>query len=347
MSETRTDPQEAPHLPGIVPRGSDPLPEKPGPIDPTNPLVKLALQFFVIPMAIVLVCITLVFVFRWLTFEKRDLSAYVSALHSATRPAAQKEHDALKILNYIQETKRWQSIYDVTEQLRFNREKFLAQNPEFTAKVSQVFQQASGSDRKMKQYLAQVLGLVGDRETLPVLIQALKDSDSELVIHSMVAMGRIQDPSAVPALIEQSEASDPGIRQTAIFVLGSFNEPRAVDRCAQSLYDPDLLVRWNAAFALGQQKDPRSIEVLKSFLDSALIEKAFHEYHLNFASASSKDSSSPQFHPERLEQYRATAVRLLAQFTDENLRAALRATAKNDPQPKIQQAAIDGLKNLR
>ena len=111
------DPEEGPRLPGVVPTGSDAgLPT----VEPVNPLVKLAVQFFVIPMAIVVLCVGLVFIFRWLTWEKRDISAYLSALSSGTRSSSQKEQDALKLLNYIQDAKRWQGIYDVTEQLRLS-----------------------------------------------------------------------------------------------------------------------------------------------------------------------------------------------------------------------------------
>src|SRR5262245_55713630 len=121
------NPAKGPKLPGIVPIGGDP---QPGLIEPVNPLVRLATQFFIIPLAIVIFCVFRVFVCRRLTWEKRDLSAYLTALSSTTRSSTQKEQDALKMLNYIQESKRWQSIYDVTEQLRLNREKFLQDNPE-------------------------------------------------------------------------------------------------------------------------------------------------------------------------------------------------------------------------
>jgi len=341
MADDPSTPAKGPNLPGIVPIGGDPLP---GPIEPVNPLVRLATQFFVIPMAIVIFCIFLVFVFRWLTWEKRDLSTYISALSSTTRSSSQKEQDAIKMLNYIQESKRWQSIYDVTEQLRLNREKFLQENPEFPSKIARLFRETAGDDRRVRQYLAQVLGLVGGPEVVPVLIDSLNDSDSETAIHAMVALGRIGDPQCIPALLTQSRSPDRGLRQTAVFVLGNFHDPAAISRCAETLNDPDLLVGWNAAFALARQGDARSVPTLERFLDQDYVDRMGREYAPTVSATAPAGAPLATFHPERLEQYRATAVKLLAQFQDPRIQKELQSTASNDKQLKVRQAAIEALK---
>jgi len=340
-----TSSAHGPRLPGIVPIGSDGETV----IEPLNPLVRLAVQFFVIPMAIVVFCVLLVFVFRWLTWENRDLSAYLSALNSATRSSSRKEQDALKLLNYIQDAKHWQSIYDVTEQLRFNRQAFLAENPDFPVKVAQIFGQSSGADRQVRQYLAQVLGLVGGPEVVSVLISALDDSDTETVIHSMVALGRIGDATAISHLVEASKSSDRGLRQTAIFVLGNFADPRAIARCAEALNDPDLLVEWNAAFALARQKDARAVPILERFLDEEYVQHVAKKYTPTVGTASTGNDKNQlaTFHPERLEQYRATAVRLLGQFSDARIQKELQKAAGEDKQLKVRQAAIEALNHKK
>ncbi len=333
------DSEKGPHLPGINPLGGGGGPA----LEPVNPLVKLAVQFFLIPLAIVVFCVVLVFIFRLLTREKQDISTYLSALSSATRSNSQKEQDASNLLRYIQEAKRWQSIYDVTEQIRFNREKFLKENPDFSTQVAQVFQKSAGSDHQVRQYLAQVLGLVGGPEVVGALTAALGDSDAETAIHAMVALGRIGDPSAIPALLEVSTSSDRGLRQTAIFVLGSFKEKAALERCAEAMNDPDLLVQWNAAFALAQQRDARAMPMLERFLDEEYVARAVENYAPT-PGAGDEKTRLATFHPERLEQYRATAVRLLGQFQNEGIRKKLQTTAEHDSQLKVRQAAIEALK---
>lgn len=338
-------PGEGPKLPGITPIGGENGP----PVETVNPLLRLVAQFFVIPMAIVLFCVGLVFVFRWLTWEKRDVTAYLNALGSASRAPAQKQQDALQLLNYIQEAKRWQGIYDVTQELRFNREGFLAEHRDFPARVAEVFRQASGGDRQVRQYLAQVLGLVGGPESVAVLLGALDDADSETVVHSLVALGRIGDSAALPALLQASQSADRGIRQTAIFVLGNFNDPGAIARCAEALNDADLLVSWNAAFALARNHDPRAAPVLERFLDLDFIERSTRAYQPTGGTgtgAASRDAL-PTFNPERLEQYRVIAVRLLGQFADPKILKELETTAGQDKQLKVRQAAIETLNRQR
>ncbi len=335
--------RDGPRLPGIVPRGGD----KPGETaEPVNPLVKLAVQFFVIPMAIVVFCIALVFIFRLLTYEKQDMEAYLSALSSVTRSSSQKEQDAMKMLNYIQESKSWQSIYDVTEQLRFNRQKFLATNPDFPDKVAQIFQRASGSDQRIRQYLAQVLGLVGGPKAVSALVASLKEDDSETAIHSMVALGKIGDLKALPALLEVSHSGDRGLRQTAVFVLGNFHDKAALERCAEAMHDPDLLVTWNAAFALARQSDSRAVPVLREFLEQGYVERVTKEYAPTTGVTQETGVGKvvlATFHPERLLEYRCSAVRLLGQFSDPMIKKELQRVAESDKQLRVRQAAIEAM----
>ena len=299
-------------------------------------------------MAIVIFCVALVFIFRWLTREQQDIHAYLSALNSDTRPTAKKEQDALKLLTYIQESKRWQSIYDVTQQLQFNRKAFLAQNPEFPAKVARAFQRSKESDHRLRQYLVQVLGLVGGEEAVSVLLEALKDTDSEIVIHSMISLGRLEETRALPPLVEISQSSDRGLRQTAIFVLGNFHDPTALERCAQALDDSDPLVQWNAAFALARQKDARSVPILERLLDGDYVDRVAKNYMPTRSPEKNQSSHSlATFQPERLEQYRATAIQLLGKFKDASLRKELERVASSDKQLKVRQAAIETLKSIK
>ncbi len=331
-----------PPLSGVIPTGDDD-----GKIvEAVNPLIKLAIQFFVIPLAIVAFCVALVFIFRWLTWEKQDTESYLAALSSATRSSSQKEQAALKLLNYIQESKRWQGIYDMTEQLRFNREKFLVENPDFAVKVAQIFQNSPGAERSVRQYLVQVLGLVGHREVLPMLISALNDPDSMTVIHAMVALGRIGIPDAIPAILGVSKSEDRGLRQTAIFVLGNFHEPAAIARCAEALNDSDLLVSWNAAFALARYGDHRAVPILEQFLDAEYIERVTRDYRPTLGFGVTDDDKRDRlstFYPERLEEYRVIAIRLYGQFADGKILEKLREVAQKDKQLKVRQAAIETL----
>src|SRR6185295_4517585 len=127
----------SPLPPKTVFRGEEPTEER-------SPLVVLALQFFVIPLLIVLFCVGLYFIFRWLTYERRDVNDYLSALNA--KSASSRQEAAFALLNYIQEAKRWQSLSDLNDQLRFDREKFLKENPAFVEKLIAQFKEARGRD---------------------------------------------------------------------------------------------------------------------------------------------------------------------------------------------------------
>lgn len=297
-------------------------------------------------MAIVFVCVALAFVFRLLTYEKKDMETYLSALNSASRSSSQKEQAALKMLNYIQEAKRWQGIYDVTEQLRFNRQKFLEENPDFPMRVARIFREASGSDRRIRQYLAQVLGLVGGEDAVAALISVLRGGDSEAAIHSMIALGRIGDPMAIPTLLEMSHSGDRGVRQTAIFVLGSFKDPMAQRRVVEALGDPDVLVTWNAALALGRTGDVRALPILREFLDEDYVERMVKNYTPTVSAEGGGKATVATFRPERLLEYRCSAVRMLGQFSDLNLKKELQRVAQNDKQLRVRQEAIEALHKM-
>src|ERR1700693_3384144 len=149
----------------------------------------LMVQLFVIPLAVVLFCVALAGLFMWLPAERKGLDDYLGALRASS--GEQRTQQARYLLNYIQDAKRWQGIFDVTAQISADREKFLAANPRAVAGIVQVFEESKGQDAKTRRYLALVLGLLGDREAVPTLRTGLRDSDAETVKNCLWALGRI------------------------------------------------------------------------------------------------------------------------------------------------------------
>src|SRR5881409_2685292 len=100
---------------------SEELPE-----EKSRPLT-LLVQLVVIPLAVVAFCVTLGGLVMWLTSERKDFDDYVRALQASRGP--KRGQQAQYLLNYIEESKRWQGIFDVTAQISADREQFLAHNP--------------------------------------------------------------------------------------------------------------------------------------------------------------------------------------------------------------------------
>jgi HEAT repeat protein len=65
-------------------------------------------------------------------------------------------------------------------------------------------------------YAARTLGILGDTQAIPTLIQCLRDEDIDVSIDAAEALGRIGEPSVVPALIESLTHDPNGEVKTAV-----------------------------------------------------------------------------------------------------------------------------------
>jgi len=327
----------SPLPPKTVFRGEEPSEER-------SPLVVLVLQFFVIPLLIVLFCVSLYFIFRWLTYERRDVNDYLGALNAQS--ASSRQEAASALLNYIQEAKRWQSLSDLNDQLRFDREKFLRENPEFVPKLIEAFKEARGKDPKVVQYISQVLSLVGGPEASDALLETLKEGGSaNQDIFVMIALGKLRDVRGVPLILERLDNSDPGVKYAALFSLGFFQEPNAVAALKRALNDPDPLADWNAAFSLarvsaakGSERREEAVPVLKRLLDPEFVQR------IAAGRPGEGGSRGPVLSEAQVELYRVRGVQLLGIFLNDRLRVDLQKVADHDPQLGVRQAAIDVLR---
>src|ERR1043166_3117744 len=173
----------------------------------------LAVQLFVIPLAVVLFCVALAGLFIWLTAERKGLDDYLNALRATS--GQQRSQQAQYLLNYIQDSKRWQGIFDVTARISADRDQFLAKNPRAVTDILQVFEESKGQDPRTRRYLALVLGLLGDREVGPALRGGLSESDAETVKNCVWALGRLGDDDSALRIIELTHSDESSVRLMA------------------------------------------------------------------------------------------------------------------------------------
>jgi HEAT repeat protein len=292
---------------------------------------KIVLQFFVIPMLIVAFCVAIVFVFRWLTFEQRSVDEYLVMLKQST--ATVERGQAAKnlladLMTYIPESKRWQGIYDVTQQLRTDKEKFLREHPNFTEKVIDIFEN-SQDDPKVRRYLALTLGIIGNENATAALLKAVGDKDTETEIAALIALGNIRDKKSLPVILQAARSDDAGVRQTAIYVLGAFDDAELARPLEAALNDPDELVTWNAAFALARRGSSAGEKVLTRLLDFEYVSK--------------RESITVA----QRQQYRVAAIQQLAKLNAAGVASQLKKLSTTDPDMPVRQAAIEALKTLK
>jgi HEAT repeat protein len=149
----------------------------------------------------------------------------------------------------------------MTQQVSFNREQFLKENPAFAAQVLNAFEDR-GQDVKTRRYLALILGLVGDKSAVPALSAALKEDDSILVRNSLWVIGRVGDASTIPQIAPFTASDKPVLRLMAVFSLGSIDSSDTLPYLKSALNDNEHVIRWNAALLLAQRNDDSGKSVL-------------------------------------------------------------------------------------
>jgi len=294
----------------------------------------LAVQLFVIPLAVVLFCVALAGLFMWLTAERKGLDDYLGALRASS--GEQRTRQAQYLLNYIQDSKRWQGIFDVTAQISADRERFLARNPHAVTDIVQVFAESQGQDPKTRRYLALVLGLLGDHQAVAVLRGGLADGDAETVKNCLWALGRLDDEDSVPRFIELTRNDEQSVRLMAVYVLGSMKSPAAQSVLAASLNDPDEMVKWNAAFGLASKGNIAAWDVLARLLDKEYVDRV--------TQLMSKEGRPLA---ENVQRYRVAAVMWLAKLDPSKATPLLEKTSTSETDLRVRNAAIQQLNSLR
>ncbi len=294
----------------------------------------LAVQLFVIPLAVVLFCVALAGLFMWLTAERKGLDDYLGALRASS--GEQRTRQAQYLLNYIQDSKRWQGIFDVSAQISADRDQFIAKNPHAVTDIVQVFEESKGQDPKTRGYLALVLGLLGDRQALAPLREGLNDSDPDTVKNCLWALGRLGDEQSVLRIIELTHSDEQSVRLMAVYVLGSLKDPSARQVLEASLNDPDELVKWNAAFGLASEGDATAWDVLARLLDKEYVDRV--------TQLMPKEGRPLA---ENIQRYRMAAVMWLVKLNPARATPLLEKMSTSETDLQVRNAAIQQLNSLR
>ena len=204
--------------------------------------------------------------------------------------------------------------------------------------VSQVFDEAKDQDPKTRRYLSLVLGMLGDKESIPRLRAGLDDADAETVKNCLWALGRIGDEGSAGRMMALARHDEPSVRMMAVYVLGSVSDPQARGVLMAALNDPDILVTWNAAFGLARKGDAAGREVLERLLDKAYVDRVTQEMAKN-------NQAAPV--PENLQRYRAAAVTWLAKLDPVGTMPLLEKLSVNETDLVVRNAALQQLNQLK
>jgi len=273
----------------------------------------LVLQFFIFPMAIVAVCVTVFVIFGLIASEGKGARAYLDEVRTGSA------------------NRRWQAAFELSKVLQARKDPSLA-DPAFADELVRVFSGAGADDPRVRRYLALALGRLGDKRAVPALVLAAEpkgdaSADPDTQVYAVWALGAIGDPEAVPTLVSLARSEDAGLRKAAVHALGSFPGEAARAALLTAVNDPVEDVRWNAAVALARRRDPAAAPVLLQMMDRR---------HL----AAIADLTAEQREEAVLQATQAAAV-----VPDPALRSALEGLRDSDPSMQVRataRAALDG-----
>jgi hypothetical protein len=281
----------------------------------------LVLQFFIFPMAIVAVCVTVFVIFGLISQDKHTPREYLAEARAG---------------GGMFNIRRWQAAYALANILESPKELAAArQDPKFAEEVLDLYrtsQKGEGDDVLLRRYLTLALGRLADaRATTELRTAALQEGgDPQTRIYAIWALGAIADPAVVPELVALSTHEDAGLRKAAVHALGGFPGEPAGQALRESLKDGTEDVRWNAALALGRRGDVAAAPELQKMLDRA---------HLEALAAAPEVPPEKRMTPEQLEDVLLEAVKWAAIVPDPALGATLERLRDTDPSLKVREAA--------
>lgn len=215
----------------------------------------LAVQFFLIPLAVVGVVVLVYGGFRMLVTNERTPEEFLDDVRAGGRD------------------RRWPAAYELSRLL--DRPETEAQHPDLGAAIVRAFTDSAGDDPRVRRYLALAVGRL---RMLPpgateALVEALDDPDSETRISVIWALASIGDRSVVDEIEAMYLSDDAGVRKMAVYALGALPADEQAATLRNALDDAAPDVRWNAAVALARHGRADGLRVLGRMLDRDYVQR--------------------------------------------------------------------------
>lgn len=221
------------------------------------PLTKapaLAVQFFLIPLAVVAMVILVYGGFRMLLTSERTPEEFLQDVQTGGRE------------------RRWPAAYELSRMMADPDVE--ARHPMLGPAIVRAFTDSEGDDPRVRRYLALAVGRLTDPppDALSALLGGLADPDTDTKISVIWALASLGDPSVTSDIEKMYRSEDAGVRKMAVYALGGLGSGgAAVLRTA--LEDPVPDVQWNAAVALARHGKDDGVTVLRRMLDREYVER--------------------------------------------------------------------------
>jgi len=282
-----------------------------------NPLVAapaLAVQFFLIPLAVVGIAVTVYVGFRSLLVDGRTAQDYLAEVRNGGSD------------------RRWPAAYELS---RLMADPQVRADPALGPELVKAFEAAPDSDPLVKRYLALAIGRLDPPlppKAIEDLTRALDSSDGDTRISAIWALGSSGDAAVVPTLEPLYESPDGGVRKIVVYALGALPGEAQIATLRKALQDSTPDVRWNAAVALARKGSHDGVPVLRQMLDRQHVEQSVTR------DVRQDDDRDP------IAEVMISGLRAAATLKDDALKPSVMNLSQQDRSMRVRQAALEALK---
>ena len=282
-------------------------------VNPLRAAPALAVQFFLIPLAVVGMVVLVYGGFRMLVTTERTPQELLVDVQSGGRE------------------RRWPAAYELSRMLADPQTE--AQNPELGAAIVQAFTDADGGDPRLRRYLALAIGRLAAPPINAVdeLRGALNDPDNETRISVIWALASLGAGGVVADIEAMYASDDAGVRKMAVYALGTLPGSGDHGTLRNALDDPAADVQWNAAVALARHGRDDGITVLRRMLDREYVSRMVTR------SAAAEAAIDP------VSEVIVSGLQAAATLGAAELRPSVEALSESDANLRVREVAIKTL----
>ena len=282
-------------------------------VSPITAVPALAVQFFLIPLAVVGMVVLVYGGFRMLLSSERTPQELLSDVRVGGRE------------------RRWPAAYELSRLL--SNPETETQFPGLGTDIVQAFSQSDGDDPRVRRYLALALGRLNNPPAAAVgeLLASLEDPDTETRISVIWALASLGDATTVGEIAQMYQSDDSGVRKMAVYALGILSPDGRDAVLRTALEDSVADVQWNAAVALARHGNRDGMVVIGRMLDRGYVERM----------VTRTPTSDATIDP--VSEVIVSGLQAAAALRASELRSSIEALSESDENLRVREVALTAL----
>jgi|TARA_B100001123_G_C15328618_1_gene1030433 HEAT repeat protein len=282
-------------------------------VNPLSAAPALAVQFFLIPLAVVGMVVLVYGGFRMLLSSERTPQELLSDVQVGGRE------------------RRWPAAYELSRLLS-NPETEI-QFPGLGANIVQAFSNSDNDDPRVRRYLALAIGRLNSPPPSAVseLLASLDDSDTETRISVIFALASLGDVATIDEISRMYQSDDAGVRKMVVYAVGILSPDGQDATLRTALEDSVADVQWNAAVALARHGNRDGMVIIRRMLDRSYVERM----------VTRTPTSDANIDP--VSEVIVSGLQAAASLGASELRSSIEALSESDTNLRVREVALKAL----